>query len=90
MSFTTALAIYFIIWWVVLFAVLPFGVRKPAEEGVAVEAGHDPGAPTELGMAKKLMWTTVIASVLFAICWVIYLYRLVTLEELGTLWGLLR
>jgi len=90
MAWSTAAAIYFIIWWVVLFAVLPFGVRNSAEEGLAIETGHDPGAPTELGMGKKLVWTTVITSVLFAICWVIYVYRLVTLEELGTLWGLLR
>jgi predicted secreted protein len=90
MSFTTALAIYFIIWWVVLFAVLPFGVRNASEEGVEVGAGHDPGAPTEIGMKRKLIWTTVIACVLFAICWVVYVYRLVSLEDLGTLWGLLR
>jgi predicted secreted protein len=90
MAWTTAAAIYFIIWWVVLFAVLPFGVRNPAEEGVAVEPGHDPGAPTEIGMKTKLIWTTLIACVLFAMCWVVYVYRLVTLDELGTLWGLLK
>jgi predicted secreted protein len=90
MAWTTAAAIYFIIWWVVLFAVLPFGVRNAAEEGVTVEAGHDPGAPTELGMRKKLTWTTVVASVLFAICWVVYVNRLVSLEDLGTLWGVLK
>jgi predicted secreted protein len=90
MAWTTALAIYFIIWWVVLFAVLPFGVRNPDEEGVAVEAGHDPGAPTQLGMGKKLVWTTGITSVLFAAFWVVYVYRLVSLEDLATLWGVLK
>ena len=90
MSWTTAAAIHFIIWWVVLFAVLPFGVRNSAEEGVAVEAGHDPGAPTQLGMGKKLLWTTLIASVLFAICWALYVNRLVSLEDLATLWGVLK
>ena len=90
MAWTTAAAIYFIIWWVVLFAVLPFGVRNASEAGETVEAGHDPGAPTEIGMKTKLIWTTLIACVLFAICWVVYVYRLVTLDELGTLWGLLK
>ena len=89
MAWTTAAAIYFIIWWLVLFAVLPFGVRNAAEEGVTVEAGHDPGAPTELGMGKKLLWTTLVSAALFAVCWALYVYRLVTLEDLGTLWGLL-
>ena len=90
MAWTTAAAIYFIIWWVVLFAVLPFGVRNAAEDGVTVEAGHDPGAPTARGMRKKLIWTRVVTTVVFAIFWVIYVYRLVTLEELATLWGTLK
>jgi predicted secreted protein len=89
MAWTTAAAIYFIIWWVVLFAVLPFGVRNANEAGEAVEPGNDPGAPTEIGMKTKLIWTTLIACVLFAICWVVYVYRLVTLDDLATLWGLL-
>jgi predicted secreted protein len=90
MAWTTAAAIYFLIWWVVLFAVLPFGIRNPAEEGVTVEAGHDPGAPTALGMRKKLIWTTAITTVLFAVFWVVYTYRLVSLKDLATLWGMLR
>ena len=53
-------------------------------------ARDDPGAPAVLGMKAKLIWTTLIACVLFVICWVVYVYRLVTLDDLGTLWGLLR
>jgi predicted secreted protein len=90
MSWTTAAAIYFIIWWVVLFAVLPFGVRSHAEAGTEVEAGHDPGAPTAPALWSKVIWTTVVATALFALCWVVYVNRLVTLEDLATLWGLLR
>jgi len=33
MSIATGLAIYFIIWWMVLFAVLPFGVRASRKGG---------------------------------------------------------
>jgi predicted secreted protein len=90
MSFTTALAIYFIIWWVVLFTVLPFGVRNAAEAGETVETGHDPGAPTVPALGQKLIWTTIVSGVVFAICWALYVYRLVTLDDLATLWGLLR
>ena len=88
MSWTTAAAIYFIIWWVVLFAVLPFGVRNASEAGESVEPGHDPGAPTIPALGTKLIWTTIVASIVFAICWAVYVYRLVTLDDLGTLWGL--
>ena len=90
MSWTTAAAIYFVTWWVVLFVVLPFGVRSHAETGTEVEAGNDPGAPIMVAVWSKVIWTTIVASVVFAIFWVVYVYKLVTLEELATLWGLLK
>ena len=89
MAWSTAAAIYFIIWWVVLFAVLPFGVRNAGEAGEVVGPGHDPGAPALPALKAKLAWTTVVATAVFAICWVAYVCRLVTLDDLGTLWGLL-
>jgi predicted secreted protein len=66
MAITTVLAIYFIIWWVVLFAVLPWGVHSQDESG-EVTPGTDPGAPAVHRVWIKLMWTTIIASVIFAI-----------------------
>ncbi len=45
-SVTTAIAIYFVIWWIVLFAVLPWGVRSQEESG-SVSPGTDPGAPVD-------------------------------------------
>ena len=82
MPVTTALAIYFIIWWVVLFAVLPFGVRNPSEAGETVEPGNDPGAPAVPALGRKLIWTTIVTTAVFAICWVVYVYRLATLDDL--------
>jgi len=64
-SISTAIAIYFVLWWVVLFAVLPFGVRSQMENGEEI-AGTDPGAPSAARMGRKLMWTTVISAVIFA------------------------
>jgi predicted secreted protein len=88
MSWTTALAIYFVIWWVVLFTVLPFGVRT--QEEAELVPGSDPGAPAVPSMRRKLIWTTIVSAIVFALCWVVYIYRLVSLEDLATLWGLLR
>ncbi len=58
MALTTAFAIYFIIWWVVLFAVLPWGVRSQEESGEVVP-GSDPGAPNLPKLLLKLIWTTI-------------------------------
>ncbi len=84
MSITTAIAIYFLIWWIVLFAVLPFGVRSQHESGDVV-AGTEPGAPALPRLGAKLFWTTFIASVVFAICYVVYVNRLIGLDDLAAL-----
>jgi predicted secreted protein len=60
-----AIAIYFTMWWIVLFAVLPFGVRSQEEEGVIVP-GTDHGAPAAPLLLRKALWTTLISFVLFA------------------------
>ena len=88
MSWTTAAAIYFIVWWLVLFAVLPWGVRSQAESGEVVP-GSDPGAPAIPHLGAKLLWTTLTATIIFALAALVYTYRLVTLDDLATLFGLL-
>ena len=66
MSLGGGLAVYFVVWWIVLFAMLPVGVRSQAEKG-AVATGSDPGAPEQPMLLKKALWTTLIAAVLFAV-----------------------
>jgi predicted secreted protein len=66
MKIGSMIAIYFVVWWTTLFAILPFGIRNAAEEGVKVEEGHDAGAPVAHGMVKKVGITTVVSAVLFA------------------------
>jgi predicted secreted protein len=87
MAVSTSIAIYFLIWWVVLFAVLPWGVRAQGEGGTP---GTDPGAPVIANLKAKLAWTTIVTTVIFAAFWVVYTRRLVSLEDLATLFGLLR
>ena len=84
MAIATAIAIYFLIWWIVLFAVLPWGVRAQGEEGAP---GTDPGAPRVPRLMAKLVWTTVVAGVLWGICAVVYVNGLVTLDGLAALLG---
>lgn len=60
------LALYFVIWWILLFAILPFGIRSQAESGEVV-AGTEPGAPSVHGLQEKAIWTTLVASVVLVI-----------------------
>ena len=87
MSLATGLAMFFLIWWVVLFAVLPWGIRTQHEAG-EVTPGTDPGAPVVPKLGRKLMWTTLVAGVLFAAFYVVYTDRLVTIDGLMAPFGL--
>jgi predicted secreted protein len=83
-TISTAFAIYFVIWWVVLFVTLPFGVRSQHEDGGGAP-GTDPGAPVATRMGRKLIWTTVISAIIFALAWLAYSAGLFNIERLSKL-----
>ena len=66
MSFGGAAAIYFVVWWIVLFAILPVGVRSQIEDGM-IAKGSDPGAPGRPMLLRKALWTTLVAAILLAV-----------------------
>ncbi|MGO8799574.1 MAG: DUF1467 family protein [Roseiarcus sp.] len=68
MSVPLSIAVYFTMWWIVLFAVLPFGVKAQHEAGAADDRppGADPGAPVAPMLVRKALWTTAISALLFA------------------------
>ena len=86
MSTPTIIAIYFLIWWVTLFAVLPWGVRNQEESGDVVP-GSDPGAPAMHRVWSKLIWTTVVATVVFGILYVVYSQGLIPYDWLMRISG---
>ena len=86
MAISTTLAIYFIVWWTVLFAVLPWGVRSQEESG-EISPGTDPGAPAVHKVWIKLLWTTVIASVVFGILAAVYKLGLIPYDYLAAISG---
>lgn len=64
MSIPLSIALFITIWWTVLFAVLPFGVRSQHEQGEVVH-GTDPGAPVAPRLLMKALWTTIISAIIF-------------------------
>lgn len=66
MSWISAAAVFFLIWWLVLFAMLPFGVRTQDEEG-DVTLGTVASAPRGPHMGKAVLRTTLIALVVFGL-----------------------
>ncbi|MGH6865184.1 MAG: DUF1467 family protein [Methyloceanibacter sp.] len=82
MSISFALAIYFIIWWIVLFAMLPFGVRTHEEAGEKAAPGIAESAPFMPKLFPKMVATTVVASLIFAGVYAIIVHHVITLDDI--------
>lgn len=61
MNWFTGILVYVIVWWVVLFMVLPWGVRRVENP----EPGHEPGAPEKPMLLRKALATTAIAALVW-------------------------
>ena len=69
MTWFAGIAIYFVVWWITLLAVLPWGAKAAPEE--ELREGHDPGAPARTLLLWKALATTLIAGVIWCvIAWV--------------------
>lgn len=65
MTIVSSLAIYFIMWWLCLFLVLPFGVRTQQEDEEGVIQGTNPSAPAKPLILKKIIATTLLSGLMF-------------------------
>ena len=81
MTLPMAIGIYFICWWLVLFAVLPFGAHPPEQEGDIV-TGHADSAPAQPRILLKFLIATVISAVVFAVVYAVIVYRLIPFDFL--------
>jgi predicted secreted protein len=72
---------YLLIWWVVLFAMLPIGVRGQWEEGGA-KGGTDPGAPVAPRLWRKALWTTLIAAAVWLMLQLAIVYGLIPIDRI--------
>jgi predicted secreted protein len=62
----SGILVYVVIWFVVLFAVLPWGVRQPEQ----VEPGHEAGAPAN----PRLWLKAAITSGVALLVWLVVFY----------------
>ncbi len=68
MSWFVGIATYVVIWWITIFAVLPWGVR-PAQEG---DLGKGAGAPANPRLLFKAAVTSLVAGVIWlAVYWAV-------------------
>jgi predicted secreted protein len=86
MTLGSFIAIYFVVWWIVLFAVLPFGVRTQDEEGDVV-LGTERSAPHKPMLVRKAIATTIFAAVVTGIFWLAVERWGLSLESIARTFG---
>lgn len=71
------IVVYVVIWWMVLFTVLPWGNRAPE----SAEAGHATSAPARPRLLLKFAIATAVATVLFFVARGVILSDLISFRE---------
>lgn len=70
MGWITGVAIFFVIWWTVLFAILPIGIRSQIDDDDVI-LGTAHSAPTNFSVLSKAFWTTVVSLLVFAVFYLV-------------------
>ncbi|MGI4880297.1 MAG: DUF1467 family protein [Janthinobacterium lividum] len=86
MRWYSGLVIYVLFWMLTLFAVLPFGVRTSAEADEEEVAGQANSAPVNPMLGRKMLWTSLVSGVLFAVYYANYVNGWVTIADIPV-WG---
>ncbi|GLK76286.1 hypothetical protein GCM10008171_15400 [Methylopila jiangsuensis] len=73
-------AIYFVIWWIALFAALPFAGRSQAEEG-AVVPGSEASAPARFRWRRLVLLNTVISTAVFLLVMWLLTQKMFSLDD---------
>lgn len=82
MSWPSALAIYFLFWFLALFLVLPFSARTSVEAGEALVPGQAESAPRAFPAVKIALRTTALSAVMFALFYLNYVFGWITADTL--------
>lgn len=80
MSIVNGIVMYIVIWWVVFFVALPYGVQTADEAGEDITPGSVSSAPVKPRIGRKIAITTVVAAVLWSGYYAIVAYDLVSLR----------
>ena len=76
MGLVSALVVYILLWWWVFLMTLPFGAKTPD----VIETGHATSAPAKPMLWRKVMITSVIAGILFAIVYWVIMSKIISLD----------
>lgn len=80
MGLVSGIAMFLVIWWTVIFAVLPWGIRDAIGENAD---GLASGAPKKPQLRKKFLMTTIAASVIWLIVHALIYFQVIDIRKLA-------
>lgn len=89
MSLTGGIVLYAVLWFLTLFIVVMIGQRSQQDAGEIVP-GTPAGAPADLQVKRKLVWTTLIAGLIWAAIAAVIFSGMITRADIANLDGLIR
>ena len=78
MSITGSLIIFVSIWWIIFFSLLPIDVDRKHKQMVE---GVDKGSPENPKIIKKIIYTTIITSIIFIGIFILVKYDYLNLRR---------
>ncbi|MEC3911336.1 DUF1467 family protein [Sphingobium sp. CR2-8] len=82
MNLYAVFAIYFLMWVISAFIMLPFGIRTPDETGELLLKGQADSAPSNFRPGVVMLRATILATILFALYYANYVQGWLTLDML--------
>ena len=82
MELTSIIAIYLLFWVMSAFIILPIGIKSHQESGIALIKGQADGAPVNFRPMRILMFTTILATVLFGLFYINYVNQWITVDDI--------
>ncbi len=71
MGIGTGLAVYFLIWWLMIFITLPFRSKSQIEAGHVTE-GTEAAAPADPQIARRMIWNSLLSLIVFFLFWLVF------------------
>ncbi len=68
MSLTGSIVVFVCLWWIVFFSILPIDVNRETKDNIE---GIDPGAPENPKILKKIVYSSLITSIIFIIIYLL-------------------
>jgi len=84
MAITSAIVLFAVVWFMVMFIVLPIGRRTQGDEGEIVP-GTQAGAPANFNLRRTVVIVTAISLVVWAIICAVIISEVISIRDLG--WG---